>query len=321
MDALKFVMDTFTHFEARPKKGRGKSRKNIDLIAAAYRILEEIQPASVRAVCYRLFVEGLIPSMEKANTNRVSVQLVSAREDGVIPWEWIVDEARRAESISTWDSPQQIINAAVDGYRRDYWAEQDEWIEVWSEKGTIRGTLAPVLNKYGITFRVMHGYGSATVLHDVAEMADQSDKVLTVLYLGDRDPSGMGMSERDLPERLERYGDGVSVEIVRIAINDEDTIAGAGVPSFSASDKTKDPRHAWYVENYGPLCWELDALSPVILRDRVEREILQRLDVDAWDHAIEIEAAEVESMRTFFAGYPGISRQASKSSGGSDATS
>lgn len=42
---------------------RGKSGRSIKLIAAAQCILEEIQPASVRAVCYRLFVEGLIPYM------------------------------------------------------------------------------------------------------------------------------------------------------------------------------------------------------------------------------------------------------------------
>jgi hypothetical protein len=182
--------------------GRGKAQKSLDLIDAAGRILEEIQPATVRAVCYRLFVLGVIDSMTKTNTNMVSTQLVYARENDLIPWEWIVDEARRAESVTTWANPQQILDAAVRGYRRDYWAEQPEWIEVWSEKGTCRGTLAPILNKYGITFRVMHGYGSATVLHDVAEMADESDKQLVVLYCGDRDPSGMHMSECDLVDRV-----------------------------------------------------------------------------------------------------------------------
>lgn len=294
--------------------GRGKSRRSLDLIEAAHRILAEIQPASVRAVCYRLFALKLIPNMSKASTNRVSVQLRDAREDGVIPWEWIVDEARRPEGVTTWANPQQVINAAVNGYRRDAWQDQPGWVECWSEKGTVRGTLAPILDKYGITFRVMHGHSSATVLHDVAAMADESDRTLTVLYVGDRDPSGMHMSERDLPERLARYGDR-SIQVVRVAIAEEDTTQEAGVPSFPASDKTKDPRHRWYVENFGAWCWELDALSPVVLRQRVEAEIVARLDRDVWNHAIRIEAAQIASMRTFFSGYPGISGQASKYSG------
>jgi hypothetical protein len=296
--------------------GRGKAQKTMALIDAAARILEEIQPASVRAVCYRLFVEKLIPSMEKANTSRVSRELVWARENGILPWEHVVDETRRAEHISTWRDPKAMFAACVDQYRRDYWTDQSEWIEVWSEKGTVRGTLAPVLDEYGITFRVMHGYGSATALHDIAEMAQAADKTLTVLYVGDRDPSGMHMSEIDLPDRLERYGaSGCDIEIVRIAITDVDTLDANAVPSFPAADKTADQRHRWYIENYGTRCWELDALSPAILRQRVDYEINERLDIDAWNHSIYIEEAERESLTTYLNGYRGISRPVPKCDG------
>jgi hypothetical protein len=46
----------------------------------------------VRAVCYRLFTMNIIDDMSKASTNKVSTQLTWAREQGVIPWSWIVDE-------------------------------------------------------------------------------------------------------------------------------------------------------------------------------------------------------------------------------------
>jgi hypothetical protein len=36
----------------------------------------------------------------------------------------------------------------------------------FSLKGTIRGVLQPVLDEYGVGFRVMHGYGSATAVND-----------------------------------------------------------------------------------------------------------------------------------------------------------
>lgn len=62
--------------------GRGKSARSLELVAAAREILAEIQPATVRAVCYRLFTMGLIASMSKNNTNRVSRQLTDARERG-----------------------------------------------------------------------------------------------------------------------------------------------------------------------------------------------------------------------------------------------
>jgi len=89
--------------------GRGKSEHTLRLIDAAYDILEEIQPATVRAVCYRLFTQGLIESMKKTETNRVSRQLTEARESIEIPWEWIVDETREAECIPSWDDPARFV--------------------------------------------------------------------------------------------------------------------------------------------------------------------------------------------------------------------
>lgn len=296
------------------KHGRGKAQKSLDLIDAAFKILEEIQPATVRAVCYRLFVLMRIESMSKGETGKVSKQLTWAREEGVIPWAWIVDETRAPESIAQWNNPEEVIRAACAQYRKDYWQAQANRVEVWSEKGTVRGTLAPVLDKYGVTFRVMHGYGSATVLHDIAEETAANDKPLTVLYVGDWDPSGMNMSEHDLPERLDRYGGRAT--IVRVALDQFDV---GGLPSFDAETKRGDSRYRWFVDNHGPRFWELDALSPVILRKRVEDRILGLLNIDAWNHAIGIEAAERESMKTVLTSWKRISRQVPKCSPGAPA--
>src|SRR5207248_7015785 len=128
-----------------------------------------LQPATVRAVCHRLFVAKLIDSMAKTETNKISRLLTLARENDKIPWPWIVDETRSAERISAWDDPTQFARSVVTSYRRDYWSQQSIKIEVWSEKGTVRGTLAPVLDAYGLTFRVMHGYSSATAIRQIAD--------------------------------------------------------------------------------------------------------------------------------------------------------
>ena len=152
--------------------------------------------------------------MAKSETNKISRLLRLARENNEIPWEWIVDETREAERISAWDNPQAYAHAVVKSYRRDYWSQQPTLIEVWSEKGTVRGTLAPILDKYGVTFRVMHGYGSATQVHQIAEETTKEE--IRVLYVGDWDPSGLHMSEVDLPRRLDEYG--ADVDLVRVAL-------------------------------------------------------------------------------------------------------
>lgn len=279
------------------RRGRGKSQASLTLIDAAKNILAEIQPATVRAVCYRLFTADLLPGMAKKHTDRVSTQLVWARENGVIPWHWIVDETRHAERAAVWDSIEERIDMATRYYRRDNWQEQPHSLEVWSEKGTVRGTIWPVLSAYGVTFRVMHGFGSATTLNHVAKLSARSVKPVTVLYVGDFDCSGMCMSEVDIPQRIDRYSGKISIQ--RIALTADDVALGTHLPSFPADTKAGDSRYKWFTTRYGNQCWELDAMSPVVLRDRVESAIVALLDIDAWNHAKKIEQAEVTSMREF----------------------
>jgi hypothetical protein len=280
----------------RPRRrGRGKSNRSLELVQAAHAILAEIQPATVRAVCYRLFVAGVIDSMEKKNTSRVSVQLTWAREQGIIPWRWIVDETREAEYVPAWDDPESFARSISRQYRKDYWSQQDVLLEVWSEKGTMRGTLAPVLQKYGVTFRVMHGFTSATSAYDVAQMIEEEARSVTVFYVGDWDPSGLYMSDEDLPNRLAAYG-GEPTAFIRLALTESD-IKDPELPSFPANSKHKDPRYRWFLNRYGHRCWELDALSPVVLRDRLEEAIRAEIDWDAWRRCEMAEEAETTSLR------------------------
>src|SRR2546425_6084399 len=99
--------------------GRGKSRRSLELIEASIEILREIQPATVRAVCYRLFTLGFIDSMARNETSRVYRQLIDARESGAIPWEWIVDETRRVEVEPTWADPAAFARSVTRSYRRN----------------------------------------------------------------------------------------------------------------------------------------------------------------------------------------------------------
>ena len=286
-------MSTDEYSETGPRivRGRGKAQKSLDLIEAARSFLADAHPTTVRGVCYRLFVDGIIASMAKNETARVSRLLTAAREDGTIPWEWIVDETREVECVSSWRDPREFVETVRRAYRRDFWAQQPARVEVWSEKGTVRGVLRPVLDEYGVPFRVMHGFGSATALYDVAQQG-HADQPVTALYVGDWDPSGLYMSEVDLPDRLERYG-GEHVEIVRIALAGPDL---PSLPSFPADQKRGDSRYRWFLSNYGSECYELDALHPADLRNRVEHSIIARIEPMAWHRCVRAQEAEQESL-------------------------
>ena len=166
-----------------------------------YDAAEEAEPITGRGIGYKLFVAGLLPSMATAEMQKVYRLLKEAREEGSIPWEWIVDETRELEQAASWSNPAAFVRSVRNSYRRDFWKHQPCRVEVWSEKGTVRGVLAPVLDEYGVGFRVFHGFSSATSIYDVCQ---GSSKPLIALYCGDYDPSGMCMSEADLPNRLEK---------------------------------------------------------------------------------------------------------------------
>ena len=280
--------------------GRGISELTRERLKVVYEYAKENEPVTVRGCCYHLFTRNLLESMAKKHTDEISRILVKAREDGDLPWDWIVDETREVEGGHGWDSMEAFGEDMLSWYRKNRWLDQDTHVEVWSEKGTVKGLLGPILYRYQVPFSVMHGFGSATKLHNLTDKIDSvvdQGQEFVALYIGDFDPSGLYMSERDLPERLEKYSGGTDFTLRRIALVEDDL---AGLPSFPLETKEKDPRAPWYRRNHHPsLCWELDAMNPNDLRDRVEEEILSYIDMELWERAEMVERAERASIKQY----------------------
>jgi len=287
------------------KNYRGRSKATLELLGACKKIIDETAPITIRGVCYRLFVAKLIDSMATKNTQKISRLLTRAREESEVDWDSIVDESREMETVSQWRDLASYSEAIARSFRRDFWAHQRNQVIVISEKATVAGILRPVLNEYGVTFFPVHGFNSATKMHDLAEQigqgaADEDHRQhFILLYVGDHDPSGMYMSEVDLPGRLDRYGAngleesiGKGFELERIALTDADL---NDLPSFDA--KTEDPRYLWYVEQYGKNAYELDAMNPNQLRARTERAIKRYINTADWKRHKKIEAAQRETTK------------------------
>ena len=228
------------------KIGRGMAQRSLDLIEAMYAIAEAAQPITGRGVGYKLFTQGLIPSMA---TQRHAARLSPAAR-------------RRASRASFRGSGSLTRPAASSGYqhgtiptitprasRDPIGATSGTSSRIASRSGPRRAPCAACsarcLIEYAVGFNPVHGFNSATTTHDVAE--DDDGRRLIVLYVGDFDPSGMFMSEVDLPNRFTKY-DGDHVKLKRIALTRKQM---RGLPSFPASDKKKDPRYKWFVANYG----------------------------------------------------------------------
>ena len=178
---------------ARSRGQRGRAKATLDLIDTCREIIEQVQPITVRGVCYRLFVAGLIDSMAVKNTQKISRLLVQAREADVIPWEWIVDDSRRTEGEPHWQNLRDYCEVIQRSYRRDFWQYQQVRVVAISEKATVAGILRPVLDEYGVPFMALHGYNSATKVYELAQEIQNDKRAHVFLYVGDFDCSGMHM--------------------------------------------------------------------------------------------------------------------------------
>ena len=284
--------------------GRGRSARTLELVEAAREILAELQPTTVRGVCYRLFTRGLIASMEMSETRKVSRVLTEARESGDIPWEWICDETRAPEYACGFEDKDEFKDWALRSFRLDAWQYQPFRVEVWSEKGTVRGILRPVLDRHKVTFRVFHGWASATSVKEAAiesQRTDQQGKHFVALYVGDWDPSGLYMSEVDLPKRLKEYGG--EVDLQRVALTRDD-VRSRHLPHFDVDTKDRDPRFAWYTKQFRRRAWELDAMDANDLRQRVDLEIQTYIDPEAWERCRLAEQAEQNSLEAILSQWP-----------------
>lgn len=250
-----------------------KHERTIKLLEQAYSILADYHPMTVRQVYYQLVARQVIDN-NRGQYQAVSNVLVDARKSGAIPWDWIEDRLRRPRRVAMWDDLADFANTALYSYRRDVWATQPGYIEIWLEKDALSGIFEQLLADYGVTLNVGRGYDGWDSIHAAARRFETGAGV-TVLYYGDFDPSGEDMV-RSLRERLSFFG--CTPNIIKCALTLDDVTRYNLPPDFA---KKTDTRAAAFIERWGDMAVELDALPPDVLQTSLKNEVEARLDMNA----------------------------------------
>jgi hypothetical protein len=231
----------------------GRHAKTVVLLEAAVAVLAEADaPMTVRQVYYQLVSRQVIEN-SRSQYQAVSNLLVRARQDGTIPWSAIEDRLRRPRRVSMWDGLPDFAESVQAAYRRNVWATQDHYLEVWLEKDALSGIFEDVLDGYGVTLNVGRGYDGWDSIHNAAGRFG-SGEGCSILYFGDFDPSGEDMV-RSLRERLAHFG--CEPDVVKCALTFNDVRLYDLPPDFA---KQTDSRRAAFVAKHGDVCVELDAL-------------------------------------------------------------
>jgi hypothetical protein len=259
-------------------------QKTQAMLDVARAVLESDHPMTVRQVYYQLVSRQVIEN-NKGRYQAVSDVLVYARKNNLIPWDWIEDRLRRPRSVSMWSDLSDFGATVLSAYRRDIWESQPGYVEVWLEKDALSGIFEDILNRYGVTLNVGRGYDGWDSIRNAARRYGDGDNT-TILYFGDFDPSGEDMV-RSLEERLGFFGCRPSIR--KCALNLDDIRRYNLPPDFT---KKSDSRRKKFVDQYGDVSVELDALPIDVLRSRIRKEVEAQIDLGALETTLEKEDHE-----------------------------
>ncbi len=277
-------------------------RAEVEVIRdAAHEELAEGLPMTLRQVHYRIVARGdTTYTNTRTDYNQLSKWLVRDRLGGTIPWEWIEDRLRVPRRVSMWESLPNFVDVVRRSYRRNVWQDQPRYLECWLEKDALSGIFEETLRPYGVTLNVGRGFDGWSSLKNAADRYGDGEGV-TVLYFGDFDPSGEDMV-RSLRERLadsDLPNGGCEPDIIKSALTFEDIERYQLPPDFT---KITDSRRDAFVERYGDVAVELDALPGEVLRSRLVREVEARIDLRALERTRETERQDKKRLAGLLGG-------------------
>lgn len=266
---------------------------------------------NLRMVYYQLVSQNLIEN-KISEYDRLGTIIANGRMCGLLDWDMLEDQTRNIKKSSYWLNPASIINTCAKSYQTDLWQYQKYRPEVWVEKDALGPVIGPTCQQRQVPYMVCRGYMSQSEMWDshkrIQEYLNDGKKVL-ILHMGDHDPSGLDMT-RDINDRLleflaynycvdhwdcDPYDAGNLdaargelsewFEVRRIALTVDQIEEYNPLPQ---PVKQQDGRWKQYVKETGlNQSWELDALKPTVLRELIDLEIDQILNVSLWNKAID----------------------------------
>jgi hypothetical protein len=263
---------------------------HMDVIEKATAIAESYRrqgyDLTLRQLYYQFVSRGWIANKD-TEYKRLGSILNDARMAGEFDWDYITDRTRNIRGgDGSMTDPADVIDPNM--YAMALWEGQPQRVEVWVEKDALVGVIGQAAGGLRAPYFSCRGYTSVSELWAAARRIegylDEGVEQVTILHLGDHDPSGIDMT-RDITDRLYTFltGDGYNAEdltIKRIALN-MDQIRQYNPPPNPA--KITDSRATGYIRIFGPESWELDALEPTVLNGLIVPEIRSRIDADMWN--------------------------------------
>jgi hypothetical protein len=240
-------------------------------------------PLTIRQIYYRLVARYAFPKTEKAYKNVLVEHLNTARRakwiDAIRDDGFTVERPYFFQSV---DDFLEIVREDAARLQLDRQAGQPRRLALWCEAGGMVPQLARVARPFGIEVCSSGGFDSLTAKHGVAKQWITANEPMTVLHIGDYDPSGVHCYSA-LAEDVIAFADNAFADVAfeRVAITREQA-KFYDLPS--APPKDSDKRSSDDIET-----WQAEALDPAVLAQIVRTAIEAQLDREAFDRVLEDE--------------------------------
>lgn len=253
------------------------NKRNLELVERVNNIVDEYSRQgyglTLRQTYYQLVARGIIENSERSY-KRIGDLIGNARLAGLIDWYAISDRTRYLRGTMTNTLPAKEIKSLAQQFHIDKWTNQPNYVEVWVEKDALVDVVGTACRDSDTRFFSCRGYCSLSEIWQAAQrfICRKKHEGRYIIYLGDHDPSGIDMT-RDISERLKLFGSDVVVRRVALSMKQ---IQRFNPPPNPA--KITDPRATAYIEKFGNISWELDALEPQFITRLIKDEIGALMD-------------------------------------------
>jgi hypothetical protein len=274
--------------------------------------LKSYWPLTVRQIHYQLFARKIFWGGRRAskiypNTKSGQGDLIKvakwARIGEMLSWDSIEDRTRSLYRPYKFEDIQSYLknelHYLLSDYKRCLVQDQDVYVELWIEKDALFKIFKNIAQAYCVPVIACKGYDSITYLHhfyDMASKAISQGRTPTVLYFGDLDPSGVAMLESSITTLQDEMGL-QGAKFKRMAVN-PDQVIKYQLPNDPDAGKSKDTRFESYIEKYGYVFVELDALHPHQLEDMARNAIENELNMSSFREQQEIEQFDLNRIDT-----------------------
>jgi len=259
------------------------------IVEAALDIFQQYDTSiTLRQLYYRLVSRLLIPNTINSY-KRLSRIMVKAREEGDVPINCLEDRSRRVIGRGDYgyESAEEYLKKKIStlqdswkSFTMPMWDEQPRNVMICLEKDALSRLVSREANRFSVRTFPTRGYPSFSFVQEMSRYITNQlgGKPTVVLYFGDFDPSGVDI-ERDLSERLEKYG-AKDFKVQRIALT-ADQIKKYRLPPMPV--KMSDARADSFLEEHGDRAVELDALDPNLLQTTVRKAVVKNINMRKWN--------------------------------------